>query len=265
MVLTLSPKHCRSFLLPPFPPPLIYAPVNSNAITSSHPDWHCLCSLNLLHHWGKLQYTTISPFKTWLVIVTTKIIHFLNGKSWAMVPDAIKGGQKLGLGYGTASQAHHTKYLYSDAMETFICTFPEAVISTHLLRNQTTPGHCQTDHHRTWTPSVLLTQPEDTKHIWSPQHFRTAPILSTWTVSCWPNSHGSVPWWTKEANLRHPTSKMPCFCLGVHVLAQESTLQTLMLPVPIARSGLPFPAKFRWTTLNCWQMMHMHFPTQISI
>lgn len=30
------------------------------------------------------------------------------------------------------------------------------------------------------------------KQTWCPRHLRAAPILSTWRVSCWPNSHSLV-------------------------------------------------------------------------
>lgn len=68
--------------------------------------------------------------------------------------------------------------------------------------------------------SSKLNQRIANKH---PRRFRTAPILSTWTVSRWPNSHGSIPWWTEEANLRHPTLKCHVSVWGckqtpVHVL-----------------------------------------------
>lgn len=127
------------------------------------------------------------------------------------------------------------------------------------------------DLHRTWTPSVLQTQPEVIKQIWCQRRFRTAPILSTWTVSHWPNSHGSIPWWTKEANLRHPMSKC-----HVSVWGCKQTPMHILLPAQGAWYRppcclCPWPgwvphllAKFRWT-LSCCQMMHVWFPIWISI
>lgn len=154
-------------------------------------------------------------------------------------------------------KVYHIEYLLSHAVETFTFTFPKAGIQTYLLQNQITPVKHKEDFHRTWVLSVLQTQPEGSKQIWCPWRFRAAPILSTWTVSRWPNSHGSIPWWTEEGNLRHPTSKCHVSLWGceqtpmhVPLLAQGSTLQTPVLPVSRARSGLLLASQIQMNDLK---------------
>lgn len=144
-----SPSH--RVVLPVPPPPntatlsCSHFPLHSStlwwttAIASSHPDQHCLRSLNLCttrKSFGTKWFPLLN-LQDWIVIVTTKNINFPNGKSWVTLPDAIEGSPKPGFGVQSSIlEDTMLEYLYSDAIEGLTWTFPEAGISIHLLQNQ---------------------------------------------------------------------------------------------------------------------------------
>lgn len=198
-----SPSH--RVVLPVPPPPntatlsCSHFPLHSStlwwttAIASSHPDQHCLRSLNLCttRKSFSTQWFPLLNLQDWIVIVTTKNINFPNGKSWVTLPDAIEGSPKPGFGVQNS--------ILEDTMLN-TCT---------VMQLKDLPGHFQKQEFqytsfKTNCPwklpddfsEDLNTQTHwgDIKQIWCPRHFRTAPILSILIASHWLNSHSSIPW-----------------------------------------------------------------------